>query len=648
MGVSAVTRVPAIDDLPCGIAVVGDDGLVMSANATLGDWLGRNHVTLPGLPLRQILTPSASLLYQTYVDPLLRLGQRAEEVSIALRHVSGDRIDTLMSAARMIDEAQGSVVCTFLRLQERRRLEYQLLTAKRAADEVPGLLFQLRRGADGGTHFTYVNEAMRRLFDVPPSQALLSADAVWHRLHPDDVHGVRRALDASAASQTPWRGEFRVLHADGVAWREVHATPQREPDGAVLWNGYIADITERRALEASLRDKAAAERASRAKTEFLARMSHELRTPLNGILGFARLLLMQEPANLRADQLTKLGHIELAGHGLLRLINEVLEISRIESGHTPVHLKAVPLEGLVRHALAMVEDQARQRQVRWRIDDVGDRHVVADEHRLIQVLMNLLSNAIKYGPDGGEVHVSVHEIHDRVCLGVRDQGPGLDAAQREQLFQPFNRLGAERRGIEGVGLGLAISQGLVRLMGGELCLVSGEGEGACFEVRLAGGRPGHAVPAPVAAGDNRPAGDAMALGELPIRVLYVEDNLVNALLMQSVFEGDDRFALEVVDTGERALQAVRRQSPHLMLLDVQLPDIDGVSLLARLRCDPGVRDVPAIAVSADAMPEDIQHARAAGFCDYWTKPLDVSAVVPEVLSRVQSARRAGSGGGGAQ
>jgi len=646
----------AFDELPCGVAVLGDDGCVLSINRRLGQWLHREPQSLIGLNVGSLLTKASSLMYQTYVDPVLRMSGRADEVSISLKQADGECIDTLLNASRTEHEGVAVVRCVFIKLQERRRLEYQLLTAKRAADEAPGLLFQLRKSVAGPMVFSYANDALRPLFGVLPTQAQQSAEQVWQVVHPDDAQRVRQSLQDSADHMQSWRCEFRVClpvdvgQAPGPvghapAWREVHASPLREPDGTWLWNGYMADITERKQLEASLQDKSAAERANLAKSEFLSRMSHELRTPLNGILGFARLLQMHEAGNLRADQFSRLSHIEAAGNSLLHLINEMLEISRIESGHTEVRLGPVVLAQTLDHVMQLAEPLAAQRQVRLRAQGDVYLSVLADVQRLGQVLLNLISNAIKYGPAHGLVQVIAQGDGPHVWLHVQDQGPGLSPEQQANLFQPFNRLGAERTQVEGVGLGLVISRGLVERMGGELVVHSQLGKGACFSVclPLADGMAvaertadhkadNQAAPEP----EPEPKWAEPTPATSLLRVLYVEDNPVNALLMQSVFEGEPDFTLEVVDNGARALQAVGRDVPHVLLLDMHLPDTDGLRLLADMRQQLGPAMVPAIAVSADAMPDDIALARRAGFVDYWTKPLDVSAIVPALRKLLAS------------
>lgn len=621
------------DDLPCAVAVINDDGIVLDVNITLCQWLKSDRSDLIGGPVNRLFSHASSLLYHSFVLPQLKLTGQVEEVAIHLAPRQGARLDALLNARRQVDSGAldgGCVRCIFVRVQERARLESQLLTAKRVADEAPGLLFQLRMTPQGETAFSYATDAMQTLFDVSSTQALQSAQWVWNRVHPDDATEVQRTLFASASDLRPWRGEFRVRQPNGDAWREVHATPRREADGSVLWNGFIADVTERKRMEADLRDKEAAQRANQAKSAFLSRVSHELRTPLNGILGFARLLQMQDAGNLRLDQSRKLGFIEMAGNSLLRLINEVLEISRIESGHMQLVMGATHLDDVIEQAVQVAAPLADARQVKIARDGVSGALVLADAHRLNQVLLNLLSNAVKYGPRGGEIRLGVVRRDGLIEVFVQDQGPGLSPAQLSQLFQPFNRLGAERTPTEGVGLGLVISKGLAELMGGSLSVESESGHGCRFSLSLQAANRGEIVAESGGSIDDDCA-DEGGQRAWPIwRVLYVEDNAINAVLMQSVFEGGRDFELRIAERGDLALNFASQWKPDVFLIDMHLPDTDGMTLLAKLRASEFGESSLCIAVSADAMPEDITRALAAGFADYWTKPLDVTRVLPSL------------------
>ncbi|AWI52232.1 hypothetical protein DEH84_01360 [Aquabacterium olei] len=639
------------DMLPCGLVRLDRDGVVQAANVTLARWLGvAQPDELHGRGVTTLYPQAGRLMWHTYVQPMLAAQGEVEEVSMLLQRRDGTVVDVLLNARR--DEVDGGVLVVFMRIKERRRLEYQLLAIKRVAEEAPGMLFQLRRSPQPelGLAFTYVTEGVRPLFGVTPAQALADARALWDAVHPEDLAQLMEAVAQSAASMRPWRLEYRVMLDGHEQWRETHASPHGEPDGTVLWHGYAQDITGRREMEHHHHEREAAERASQAKSAFLARMSHELRTPLNGILGFARLMRTQG-APLDADQRRKLGYIEAAGDSLLHLVNEVLELSRIEAGHTSIHVQPTQVDPVVRQAMRLVEPLAVSRHVGIVPPVQQGWWAMADDNRLLQVLLNLLSNAIKYGPRGGAVTVDLRSEGGRVVIAVQDEGPGLSEAQQTQLFQPFNRLGAERTGVEGVGLGLVITRGLVELMGGELQLRSRPGLGACFQVTLqpvpgAEDEPqGHDPWTPTGAGaldalEPAPGHTEATVPPAPDRVrevLYVEDNRVNAILMASVFEDRPDFHLTVAETGAEALERARTLQPDALLLDMHLPDMDGLALLAALRRLPHLARVPAAVVSADAMPADIERALAAGFAAYWTKPLDIGRLMAELTVLVAGA-----------
>lgn len=643
---------PDLHALPCGLFSVGPQDELLWVNDTVAQWLGHDAEALIGQPVGTLFPQAGRLMWHTYVLPMLDTQGVIEEASMMLLRAHGGTIDVLLNARRVPNPPGGDlrIQVSCFRLLERRRLELQLLTVKRVAEEAPGLLFQMRRQPGGQVAFTYVTEGMRTLFGVSPSVALRDAQAVWAAVHPEDLPRLHLAMVRSADQLQPWRQEYRVRLHGQEQWRETHASPSHEPDGTVLWHGYTADISARKQLEQSLRDKEAAEQANQAKSSFLARMSHELRTPLNGILGFARLLKVQG-APLDDDQRRKVGYIEVAGDSLLHLINEVLEISRIEAGHTSVNVQPMQIDEILRQALRLNEPAAAARQVRLLAPAQQGWWAEVDEHRLLQVLNNLLSNAIKYGPPSGTVRLSA-EVEDGVLtLSVQDEGPGLSEAQQAQLFQPFNRLGAERSGVEGVGLGLVITRGLVELMGGHMTVESAPGQGACFKVHLQS----------VAEQDTLTQADWVSTGpggldELAVAtaetlvstateaeaVLYVEDNRVNAVLMQAVFETQSRFSLTVAETGAEAVSALASLRPCALMLDMHLPDTDGIALLQRLRHLPGLSEVPAVVVSADAMPADIERALASGFSDYWTKPLDVARVLPGLAALVDAAAASSS------
>lgn len=391
------------------------------------------------------------------------------------------------------------------------------------------------------------------------------------------------------------------------------------------YRGSARDVTARLEREALLRDKAAVEAASRAKSAFLSRVSHELRTPLNAILGFAQLMALDQQHPLPAPQAQRLDGVRRAGQGLLELINDVLDVARLEQGAVVLRPRALALDQAVQAALAMVQPMAAEPGVRLHMDVPAGLQVQADAQALEQLLMNLLSNAIKYNQPGGEVRVSATLRPQSVQLHVMDTGPGLSEAEQAQLFQPFNRLGAERRRIQGSGLGLVIVRQLARAMAGEISVHSEAGEGCIFSVDLPLAQPEQAAPTAVSQPEHPPSPTPT-----PRNVLYIEDEPLNVVLMQEIFKAQPAWTLHVARDGSEGVEMALRLRPDLALIDMNLPDFNGLEVLRRLRARPETRELRCVALSADAMAEQIAVARAAGFDDYWTKPIDLAHLLDAV------------------
>jgi signal transduction histidine kinase/ActR/RegA family two-component response regulator len=365
--------------------------------------------------------------------------------------------------------------------------------------------------------------------------------------------------------------------------------------------------------------------ASQAKTEFLASMSHELRTPLNAVIGFGELLRMNAAEPLTRRQAQAVDHILAAGQHLLSLIEEVLDLARIEAGKLSMSMEAVDPHLVARQVCHSLRLDAEAAEVTLRSPRAAVGFgVVADRTRLRQVLINLVSNAIKYNRPGGEVFVELrkerHGGRETVIVSVRDTGVGIPEARMAELFQPFNRLGRETSSVPGTGIGLTVSRRLAEAMHGRLEATSREGEGSCFSLHL---------PLAVAAPETQPTQIPMLeTPDLPggaATLLYVEDNPSNIALMRHVVTALGSLRLHVAETGHEGLALARDLRPDIILLDINLPGLNGFELKARLDADPLTRDIPVLALSASAMPSDIRRGEAAGFRDYLTKPLDIPA-----------------------
>jgi signal transduction histidine kinase/ActR/RegA family two-component response regulator len=375
--------------------------------------------------------------------------------------------------------------------------------------------------------------------------------------------------------------------------------------------------------------RADAEQANNAKNEFLSRTSHELRTPLNAILGFGQLLQMDE---LTDDQAASVHDILSAGRHLLRLIDEVLEISRIEAGSLSLSIEPVMVGDIADSAISVMRPLAAQRGIALNVDlgDLRPRFVQSDRQRLHQVLLNLLSNAIKYNRANGSVTLACSESAGRMRFEVADTGPGLDEGQLTRLFSPFDRLGAEATQIEGTGLGLALSKSLCEAMGGTLSVRSTVGTGSWFAVELSvaevddiGDVAGCETSAPAAAPSDAPS----------VTVLYIEDNPSNLKLVERVLERWRSVTLLSAMQGALGVELAQRHHPDLVLLDLHLPDRHGWEVLAELRADEQTAGIPVVVVSADATQGEIRRLLELGAAEYVTKPLDIGAFL-QTLDRV--------------
>ncbi|WP_341887777.1 PAS domain-containing protein [Variovorax sp. YR752] len=445
---------------------------------------------------------------------------------------------------------------------------------------------------------------------------------------PEDRDHAAAAVRHAVETRGPLNSRARVRQPDGSV-RMLEFVGQTRIDAQGAPTGILAtcrDVTEQAQTERLRQDKESAERASRAKSEFLSRMSHELRTPLNGILGFAQLMALDRRAPLAPDQQRRLDSVVQAGRHLLDLINDVLDLARIEHQHAALTLGPVDAAAVLSRCLALIAPLAEQADVRLPSPCGAEHWVHADRRALEQVLMNLLSNAIKYNRRGGAVHVGIEPHAGRVRIAVRDEGAGLTAPQRARLFQHFERLGAEASGVPGSGLGLVISRELAQAMGADILVQSVPGEGSTFSLEL----PADTVPArPQTAAPDAPDGppDLGAASATPRTVLYIEDEPLNALLMREVFRLRPSWSLHVAGTGHEGLTRAVELRPDAVLIDMNLPDMNGAEVVRRLRADAATRPLRCIALSADVMAEQIEAALAAGFDDYWTKPIDVRLVI---------------------
>jgi PAS domain S-box-containing protein len=446
--------------------------------------------------------------------------------------------------------------------------------------------------------------------------------ARWYREKDEQVLRSGRPVEIPEEVIAPPGHEPRIVQTKKI--------PILDRSGEPLYVvGVSIDITAQRKAHEEVRlSRLEAERASRSKSEFLSRMSHELRTPLNAILGFAQILQMDE---LSLEQAEGVEQILQGGVHLLELINEVLDISRIEAGQLSLSPEPVPVVDVITQVVSLVRPLGVLRQVSISAESAASCpfHVRADRQRLKQILVNLVSNAVKYNKDMGLVRLACEQRGDAVRILVSDTGAGILPEKRALLFQPFERLGADQGPIEGTGLGLAVSKGLVEAMGGRIGVDSEIDAGSTFWIEL----PEAAAPEPRdAAGGG--AGSSAPLSAGSGHVLYVEDNRSNVRLLERLLARRPGVRLDTASTGQTALEFVQHARPDLILLDLHLPDMSGEEVLRRIWSDRATRSIPIAVLSADASPRQQQRLLAAGAIAYLTKPLDVAALLRLIDERL--------------
>ncbi|MGK2952043.1 MAG: PAS domain-containing protein [Thiobacillus sp.] len=520
-------------------------------------------------------------------------------------------------------------------IDDRKKAEIALAERERLLREAQTLASIGNWTADLATGELIWSDEIYRIFGYEPRSFAPSIEAFHAMVHPDDRAGVR---ESEKAAERTGRHDVvhRILRPDGTV-RHVHELAQAETDATdrlMRLAGTVQDITEQVETEQALiaaRDEA--DRANKAKSEFLSSMSHELRTPMNAVLGFGQ--LMEYDDTLPGEHLDSVREILKAGYHLLELINEVLDLAKVESGQIDLSLEPVEVCPIVDECLGLVGPLADKRNIQLTHLGLAGAMVRADRTRLKQALLNLLANAIKYNREGGIVRLDVRpEGKDRLRIRVMDTGPGIPARRLVELFQPFNRLDAEGSDIEGTGIGLTITQRIVEMMGGAVGVESEVGIGSTFWIELPlESMADDACDHEGAAGNGATPGQHMdALQHI---VLYIEDNPTNIKLVAQILGRYKHIHLLTAHSPEIGIELALARQPELILLDINMPGMDGYQVLEVFKADARLKTIPVVAVTANAMARDIERGKAAGFADYLTKPLDVErfhAVVDACLA----------------
>jgi PAS domain S-box-containing protein len=609
----------------------GFDGYFKRVNPAWGRVLGWTAQELYPLPFIELVHPDDRELTAAEAANLTRAGYETANFENRYRCKDGSYRTIVWRATGVGSERL--IYAIGRDVTETRRAHDELRSSERFLDSVlenlPNMVFV--KDAEK-LRFVRFNRAGEQLLGASRDDLIGKSD---HDLFPEHEAAffIERDREVLAGAEvldipqefidTAGKGR-RTLHTRKIAIRDEHGV-------ARYLLGISEDITDQQLAEQAAQDaQAEATRANQAKSEFLSRMSHELRTPLNAVIGFGQLLELDD---LDLSHRESVEQILKAGRHLLELINEVLDISRIEAGTMTMSLEPVHLASALADALSLIRPLADVASVRLSADPskLNDLYVRADQQRLKQVLINLLSNAVKYNRAGGEISVRCARLPaDEVEVAVIDTGHGMTGEQLNRLFDPFDRLGADRTTVEGTGLGLPLTKGLVEAMGGVITAESEPGTGTTMRVKLIHAEGPQREPA---CNGAIPPADGSLGGDRTI--LYIEDNLSNLKLVERVL---DRFpALQLIRAtqGQLGVDLARQHQPDLILLDLHLPDLHGREVLTKLKSDPVTAAIPVMVMSADASPDQQQQLRDAGAANYITKPIDVQALLTTIIHTFQ-------------
>ena len=608
------------------------------------DWIGKSAFELCHPDDRKSLTQF-----------LQRIGEDREALEHEYRHLrhDGSCVWVMICAITIYDDADRVIGKQGIirDISDRKEVEIALNDSQtrfhRMNENVPGMIYRYVRRADKSHYIDYVNSNCRDLYDVSPEDALDNADLLLMRIHPEDIERITAAVDVSAENLTPLKEEFRViLPTRGVLWRQVIAQPARNEKGDTIWDGVTLDVTNRKLAESKLKsaNKQLAE-ATRMKDEFLANMSHELRTPLSAILGMNEGISRGLFGPVTDDQVDGFKVIQESGAHLLELINEVLDLAKIESGSMQLDLVGININRLCNSSFQFVTLDAQQKNIKLVLNvPINLPDLQADEKRLRQILVNLLSNAIKFTNDNGKVTLAVERINhakshseELIRFSVTDTGIGIESCKLNSLFEPFVQIEtALNRDHGGTGLGLSLVRQFSKLLGGSVGATSDVGVGSCFFVDLPFRQ--ELLPAKsdvkelssigkISRGQPTPSILKQAHDESSSAlILLVEDNeaIAKSTMRHLNYLG---FRVHRVSDGEAAIEAAYAYTPDIILMDIQMPTVDGFEVIRRLRTDPLFKTTPIIAITGLAMQGDGNRCIEAGADHYLSKPYRMQELV---------------------
>jgi PAS domain S-box-containing protein len=617
------------------------DGKFIYLNPAAVKLLGARSVhDMVGKPLAEFVHPDFHQLMLERVQSIAHTGYASPLTEMKFLKLDGTSIDVEAQGTLIVYDRAPAIHIAWRDITERKRVQALLAKTVRELNDVNSAIdaHAIVAMTDKQGKITYVNDKFCEISKYSRAE-LLGQD---HRIVNSGFHSKDfiRSLWQTISDGGVWQGEIRNKAKDGTFyWVDTTIVPRLGEDGKpIQYIAIRADMTQRQLLDQTLQETnielaratSVAEKANLAKSEFLSSMSHELRSPLNAILGFTQLLESGSPPP-SPNQKLKIDQILRAGWYLLDLIDEILDLALIESGKLSLAMESISLPEVLLDCQGMIEPQAQKSGTRIYFPQIdGPCFVRADRTRLKQVIVNLLSNAIKYNRAGAAVEVSGSANPAGLFrISVQDGGEGLSPEKIAQLFQPFNRLGQETGKVQGTGIGLVVCKRLIELMGGEIGVHSTPSVGSVFWVEL------RQTSAPQVTGALETPASLAHQGHAPAdaalrTLLYVEDNPANVEFVAQLIELRPNLRLLSAQDGQQGVAMARNLRPQVILMDINLPGISGFEALKILRADPVTAQIPVLALSANAMPHDIEKGLAAGFFRYITKPIKINPFM-EVL-----------------
>ncbi|MBV1882014.1 MAG: response regulator [Pseudomonadales bacterium] len=646
------------ENAPFGYLRLSSNGEIRQANSALLDRLGYSASEIAGVPFpKLVVEPNSGELIESYLK-LLSHSRQSHQISVHLLSQDGSsfyvQLDGVAVGIRAVENnlmgrelETSEVECRLLitdwvfcesvantddidysgsRVSDKTEniLDKQLI---KLAEALPVVIYV--RGSLEDKGFSYISQKVKKLTGFDP-QSFTGNDSFWlDRIHPMDKTVV---LSGTLPAIEPLEQEYRFQNAEGdyIWFRSLSRIVSNENGEFEYVFGVLEDITDRkRSDDTLLRSQAEAEKANRAKSTFLSRMSHELRTPLNAILGFAELQsrYFQEdaPRGLHSSR----HHILKAGQHLLSLIEDIFDLIRIEQKNLAIAIERIDVNQVIDESLALVTNQAEKQGISLSYDKTN-LFVNANTRRLKQVVVNLLTNAIKYNCEGGVVRIEVTEVeagqseNKEIEICVMDTGVGIAPLEKEEIFNPFSRLAyAEQSEIEGTGIGLALTKLLVEQMAGSIRCESTRGQGSEFIVRL----PDAITEAELfSSSEPKPISSGFAV----ITMLYIEDDPASKELMQTLLAEYPGMRLLCAGSAEEGIEIAKKLRPDLIVIDINLPRISGVTVMKVLKRDKTFESTRLVALSADAGPTQIETAMKAGFHRYLTKPIELNQLYAEL------------------